>query len=90
MKFFDLNRRAWTATILNVVAMSAQLKVLVQAGREGAQHVSLVMMVIFLFGQITFAQVGHATKQRHLKWGMIFSAVVTAIIVSYCVWYRWF
>ena len=90
MKFFSLDNRAWLATTLNVVAMSDQLRVLIQAGPEGVRHTSLLMMVIFLFTQTTFAQVVHTAEQKHLKWGMALSAIVTATIVAYCVRHRWF
>lgn len=87
-KILTLDGRAWIATALNAVAMGFQLFALLKAGPEATKGISLITMAIFLYGQITFAQIGKRDSVPHLKWGMIASALITTVIVGYCIWHR--
>lgn len=79
-KFFSLDYRVWVAGFLNVVAMLFQLAAIIQAGSTAG--VSRAMLVIFLFVQLTFAQVGWRTNVMGQFWSMILSAGVTTAVLA--------
>jgi uncharacterized protein with PQ loop repeat len=78
-KFISLDYRIWVAGILNVVAMVFQLAAVIQAGSTAG--LSRAMLVIFLFVQLTFAQVGWRTNVMGQFWSMILSAVITTVVL---------
>ncbi len=51
---------------------------------------SLGMLAIFLYVQITFAQLGHRDKSWALFWGMAISGVITSAIIVLVVYVRFF
>ncbi len=87
-KLLSLNSRAWSASFFNVAAMALQLRALWTTKNVGG--ISLGMMVIFLYVQITFAQVGYRDKSWALFWGMVFSAIFTAAIIAFVLFVRFF
>lgn len=78
-KLFSLNNRAWSASFFNVVAMFLQFWAIWSTRNSGG--VSLGMMAIFLYVQITYAQVGYRDKSWALFWGMILSACFTVSVI---------
>lgn len=87
-KLLSLDNRAWSASFFNVLAMASQFWTLWTTRNIGGT--SLVMMVIFLYVQITFAQVGYRTKSRALFWGMVVSALFTTAIIVLMLYVRFF
>ena len=85
-RFFSLENRAWSASFLNVLAMVSQFSALCTTGR--ADGVSLVMLAIFLFVQITFAQQAYQKKMWALFWGMVLSFVFTAASTIFVIYVR--
>ena len=85
-KLFSLDSRAWSASFFNVLAMGLQFWTLWMTKNVGG--VSLGMMVIFLYVQITFGQVGYRTKSRALFLGMVFSAMFTTAIIALVLYVR--
>ncbi|MEK7200977.1 MAG: hypothetical protein AAB672_02515 [Patescibacteria group bacterium] len=87
-KLFSLDNRAWSASFFNILAMALQLWTLWTT--KSVEGVSLGMMVIFLYVQITFGQVGYRTKSLALFWGMVFSAIFTTAIIVLVLYVRFF
>ena len=85
-KLLSLDNRAWSASFFNILAMALQFWTLWTSRR--VEGVSLGMMVIFLYVQITFGQVGYRTKSRALFWGMVFSALFTTAIIALVLYVR--
>jgi len=74
-KLFSLDNRTWSASFFNVVAMASALWALLNA--KNANGTSLLMLFIFLYVQITYAQLGYRSRSQALLWGMVLSAVCT-------------
>jgi hypothetical protein len=87
-KIFSLNNRAWSASFFNVLAMALQFWTLWTTRNIGG--ISLGMMAIFLYVQITFAQIGRRDKSWALFWGMVFSAIFTMAIIAFVLYARFF
>jgi uncharacterized protein with PQ loop repeat len=77
-KLFSLDSRVWSASFLNVVAMGSQLHALWIT--RNADSMSLVMLVIFMYVQVTFTQLGYRNKSWGLFWGMLICLVITILI----------
>ena len=75
-RLLTLEGRAWSASFLNVAAMALQLFALWNTW--SLKGVSVGMLGIFLYVQITFAQVGRRDKSSALFWGMVASAALIA------------
>jgi uncharacterized protein with PQ loop repeat len=86
IKVLSLNSRAWQASFLNVLAMALQLFTLCTTKNIGG--ISLGMLGIFLYVQVTFAQVGHRDKSWALFWGMAASALLTTTIIIFVLYLR--
>ncbi|OGZ44803.1 MAG: hypothetical protein A2844_01225 [Candidatus Ryanbacteria bacterium RIFCSPHIGHO2_01_FULL_48_80] len=82
----SLEARVWSASILNAVAVGAQLWTLVVT--KNPAGLSLIMLGIFLYMQVTYAQLGLRTKQRAMFWGMATSAVFTSAIIVLALLFR--
>jgi hypothetical protein len=87
-KFFSLDNRAWSASFVNILAMALQFWTLLTTRNVGG--ISLGMLAIFLYVQITFAQVGRRDKSWALFWGMAISAVITTTIILFVIYVRFF
>ena len=85
-RLLSLENRAWSASFFNVLAMALQFRALWKSWDPSG--LSLGMLVIFLYVQVTFAQVGRKTKERALFWGMVLSAAFTTAIVVLSIWIR--
>lgn len=79
MGFFSLENRVWAASFLNVAAMGFQLWAVLSLGSVAG--LSRMMLVIFLFVQVTFAQVAAEKKIVGQFWGMVVSALITTILL---------
>ena len=79
-RLLSLEARVWSASILNAVAVGAQLWTLIVT--KNPAGLSLIMLGIFLYMQVTYAQLGLRTKQRAMFWGMAASAVFTSTIIA--------
>jgi len=77
-QILSLDGRAWSANFCNVAALALQLYTVVATRNVGG--LNLGMLVIFLYVQITFAQVGYRDKSRALFWGMALSVAIIAIV----------
>lgn len=87
-KILSLDSRAWSASFLNAAAMANGFWTLWTS--RNVSGTSLVMMAIFLYVQITYAQVGYKTKSLALLWGMVISAVFTTAIIVFVLYIRFF
>lgn len=79
-RWLSLENRVWAASFLNVAAMLFQLWAVIEAG--SAAGVSRAMLVIFIFVQVSFAQVAQEKKIRAQFLGMVASAVVSVLILA--------
>ncbi len=87
-KLFSLDGRAWSASFVNIVAMALQFWALWTTNNVGGT--SLGMLAIFLYVQITFAQLGRRDKSWALFWGMAISGVITTAIILFVVYIKYF
>lgn len=78
-KFFTLDGRVWSASILNVIALALQLRALLWGGDPST--ISKGMLLIFIYMQVTFAQAGYRTKMWGQFWGMSVSAVISGTML---------
>lgn len=78
-KLFSLENRAWSASFFNIAAMALQFWTLWTTRNPGGLNFG--MLAIFLYVQVTFAQVGYRDKSWALFWGMVFSAIFTTAII---------
>lgn len=85
-RLLSLEARVWSASILNAVAVGAQLWTL--AVTKNPAGLSLIMLGIFLYMQVTYAQLGFRTKQRAMFWGMAASAFFTSAIIVLALLFR--
>lgn len=85
-RLLSLEARVWSASILNAVAVGAQLWTLVVT--KNPAGLSLIMLGIFLYMQVTYAQLGFRTKQRAMFWGMAASAAFTSAIIVLALLFR--
>jgi len=84
----SLDNRAWSAGFLNVLLLLIQLYHVWRA--QTAEGLSLVMLVGFVYIQLTFVQVGYRSKEWGLFWGLIISFFVTAILIALVVYLQHF
>jgi len=87
-KLLSLDNRAWSASFLNAAAMANGFWTVWTS--RNVSGTSLVMMVIFLYVQVTYAQIGYRDKSRALFWGMVVSAVFTIAIILFVLYFRFF
>jgi hypothetical protein len=85
-KVFSLNSRAWSASILNVFAMASAFWTLWSS--HDAKGTSFIMLGLFLYVQITFAQTGYRDKSWALFCGMVFSAFFTVGCIVLAILYK--
>lgn len=81
---FSLDGRVWSASILNAVLVAHQLLTVLRS--HSTEGLSLVMMIGFLYMQVTYTQLGHKTKNWAMFWGMAASAVFNTAIIAYALW----
>ncbi len=87
MKYFlSLEGRVWSASILNAVAVGAQLLTLLTT--KNPAGLSLIMLGIFLYVQVTYAQLGWRTKQWAMLGGMAASAVFSTAVIVLAIIFR--
>ena len=78
-KIFGLDTRVWSAGGFNVLAWAVQLESVVRT--KSVSGLSLTMLVLAIYIQLTFAQVGWREKAWGQFWGMIIGAVLTSIVL---------
>jgi hypothetical protein len=84
--FFALDSHVYAASFLNAAFLLIQLvRILVT---KSVQGLSLIMFVGFLYMQIVYAIFGYKQDQQGLMWGMVASAIISAIIISQIFWRR--
>ena len=74
----SLKNRMWAASILNAVALASELMTLYR--NNSAKELSLTMVSIFLFMQITYMEQGVRTRSFSLAIGMFLSAAISVIM----------
>ena len=78
-KIFSLETRVWTAGVVNVLAWALQPETVIRT--RNVSGLSVPMLILGIYIQLTFAQLGWKQKEWGQFWGMAIGAILTSAVL---------